>query len=177
MMSLKKTLTNLGLNALSVVSPPIGGMAANAIRGVFDLPKDAPERDIEKAINNATPEQIAALKKADQEFEIKMRELDIDVYEIDNADTRDARRFAKDTGLGSVNHLAIFNACLVILISTGVGILAYFGKLAAMTAIESAILTLVVREAFGKHEQVCNFFFGSSHGSKQKTEAIGKKNA
>ena len=45
----------------------------------------------------ATPEQIVELKKIDKDFEVKMKELDVDLYNIQTKDIQDARdRFAND---------------------------------------------------------------------------------
>ena len=52
---------------------PMGGMAANMIADVLGVPNNP--KAIEKAIQDATPEQMLELKKVEQEFELKMKEL------------------------------------------------------------------------------------------------------
>ena len=74
---------------------PMGGMAANMIADVLGVPNTP--KAIEKAVQEATPEQMLELKKAEQAFEVQMKELDVDVYKLEVADTQDARsRFSKD---------------------------------------------------------------------------------
>ena len=74
---------------------PMGGMAANMIADVLGVPNTP--KAIEKAIQEATPEQMLELKKAEQEFELQMKELDVDVFKLEVADTQDARnKFGKD---------------------------------------------------------------------------------
>jgi hypothetical protein len=51
-------------------------MAANMIADVLGC-KNEP-KEIQKAIDNATPEQMLQLKKAETEFEIKMKELEVE---------------------------------------------------------------------------------------------------
>ncbi len=46
---------------------------------------------IEKAVAEATPEQMLELKKAEQDFELQMKELDVDVFKLETADIQDAR--------------------------------------------------------------------------------------
>ena len=172
-MDLKKILGNIGVTALGSVFPPVGGMAAGVLKNVLGLNEKATEKDITDAVSKATPEQIKALKDAEYNFQIQLKELDIDVLELDKKDRMDARKFAKDTGSKSIGNLSTFNAIFVLIITVGVFVLAYAGKITNMNALEASILTLLVREAFGRYEQVCNFFFGSSHGSKQKTDIMG----
>ena len=45
---------------------PMGGMAANMISEVLGVPNNP--RSIEAAIQNATPEQMPQLKKAEKDF-------------------------------------------------------------------------------------------------------------
>ena len=174
-MDLKKVLGNMGCTALGTILPPFGGMAANLIRGVLGLDDDATAEEIVTAVNNATPEQMLALKEANNEFVITMKKLDIDVIALDQEDTKNARGFANKMGIKTVRSLAFSNTLLVVIVVVGVGFLAYSGRLANITAIEASLITLAVREVFAKQEQVYNFFFGSSHGSKQKTKIMGGK--
>ena len=52
---------------------------------------------IEKAVAKATPEQLTEIKKAELDFEARMKELDVDLYALQTQDTADARKhFAKD---------------------------------------------------------------------------------
>jgi hypothetical protein len=43
------------------------------------------------------PEQLAEIKKAELDFEARMKELDVDIFALETQDTQDARKhFAKD---------------------------------------------------------------------------------
>lgn len=174
-MDLKKILGNIGCAALGTITAPFGGMAVNVVRKVLGLKENSTEKEVIKAIEAATPEQLLALKKADNKFTVEMKKLDIDLVKIDKEDVKEARGFAERIGIRTVNALAFSTTMLVVLTVLGVGFLIYKGSLDAMTAIEASLLTLIVREAFAKQEQVYNFFFGSSSGSKSKTDLMGKK--
>ena len=60
---------------------PMGGMAANMIAEVLGVPNTP--KAIEKAMAEATPEQMLELKKAEQDFEVQMKELDVDVFKLE----------------------------------------------------------------------------------------------
>ena len=71
---------------------PLGGAAASAIASVFGC--DADERSLQKALAQATPQQLTEIKKAELDFEAKMKELDVDLYALQTADTAEARRYS-----------------------------------------------------------------------------------
>ena len=74
---------------------PMGGMAANMIAEVLGVPNNP--KSIEKAMAEATPEQMLELKKVEQDFEVKMKELEVDVFKLETEDVQDARgKFSKD---------------------------------------------------------------------------------
>ena len=90
-------------NVIGAVAPtlgtalggPMGGMAANMISEVLGC--DPEPKKIQKAIDQATPEQLAELKKVETDFEVKMKELDVDLFALETADIQDARgKFGKD---------------------------------------------------------------------------------
>lgn len=165
----------MGCAALGTQIPPFGSMAATVLRNALGLDDNAIDEDILECVSNASPEQLMKIKEAEQTFKIKLKEMDVKLEVLEKEDRNDARKFAKETGTKSINGLAIFNALFVIIITVGTFLLMYSGKIINMNALEASILTLLIREAFGRYEQVCNFFFGSSHGSKQKTELMDKR--
>ena len=79
----------------SALAGPLGGQAATIISDVLGC--GTKPKDIEKAISEASPEQLAEIKKAELEFEAQMKELDVDIFALETADKQDARRaFGKD---------------------------------------------------------------------------------
>ena len=96
-------MKNVLKNIVGAVAPtlgtalggPMGGMAANMIADVLGVPNTP--KAIEKAVAEATPEQMLELKKAEQAFEVQMKELDVDIFKLETLDTQDARKnFSKD---------------------------------------------------------------------------------
>jgi len=60
---------------------PLGGAAAKVVAEVLGC--EPRPNEIEKAIQNATPEQLAEIKKAELDYAAKMKEMDVDVFELE----------------------------------------------------------------------------------------------
>jgi hypothetical protein len=145
---------------------PVAGLAVRALTGALGLGEGTSKDEVMQAIAGATPEQLAAIKKAEQDFMVRMKELDIDVYALDQADRASARDLQAKTKSVVVPVLAI---------ATVVGffmMIAYI--LTGEVTKDSTILGVVIGAVSSKAEQVYNFFFGSSAGSKDKTSLMGK---
>jgi hypothetical protein len=69
---------------------PVGGAAASMLADVLGC--DPAPAKIERALAQATPEQLAEIKKAELSFEARMKELEVDVYALQTADIQDARK-------------------------------------------------------------------------------------
>jgi hypothetical protein len=146
-------------NVIGAVAPslgtalggPLGGAAASAIAGVLGC-ENTPQA-IEKAVAKATPEQLTEIKKAELDFEARMKELDVDLYALQTQDTADARKhFAKDW---TARFLAIALCCL------------FAGYIILVTILppdqnSDAIINLILGSITGSFSTVIAFYFGSS---------------
>tara|TARA_R100001510_G_scaffold14991_1_gene12301 strand:+ start:147 stop:623 length:477 start_codon:yes stop_codon:yes gene_type:complete len=136
----------------SAIGGPMGGMAANMIADVLGVPND--QKSIETAIQNATPEQMLELKKAEQAFEIQMKELDVDVFELEVADKQNARSmFSKDW------------TARIIGIATIAGFLGYIFLVTLQPPEQNseALINLVLGYLGGLASAIISFYFGASH--------------
>jgi hypothetical protein len=130
---------------------PLGGAAASAIAGVLGCDNDP--QSLQKALAKATPEQLSEIKKAELDFEARMKELDVDLYALQTADTADARKhFAKDW---TARFLAIA-LCLL-----------FAGYIVLVTILppdqnSDAIINLILGSITGSFSTVIAFYFGSS---------------
>lgn len=150
----------------SAVGGPLAGMATKAISEALLGKPDGSETELLAAAAMATPEQLLALKKAEQEFSVQMRKLDIDLERIANDDRNSARNREIKTKDLTPKLLAGF-------ISAG-----YFGVLFYMLMYglpqnggSEAMLVMLgtLGTAWGG---VVAYYFGSSAGSKAKDEII-----
>lgn len=152
----------------SAVGGPLAGMATKAISEALLGKPDGSEAELMQAAAKATPEQLLALKKAEQEFEVQMRELDIDLERIAHADRDSARNREIKTKDLTPKILAGF-------VTAG-----YFGVLFYMLrnglpqhgGSEAMLVMLgTLGTAWGG---VVAYYFGSSAGSKEKTDAMNR---
>jgi len=130
----------------------MGGMAANMIADVLGVPND--QKSIETAIQNATPEQMLELKKAEQAFEVQMKELDVDVFELEVADKQNARSiFSKDW---TARIIGLF---------TIAGFLGYIFLVTLQPPEQNseALINLVLGYLGGLASAIISFYFGASH--------------
>ena len=158
-------IKNLLKNVVGAVAPtlgtalggPMGGMAANLIAETLGVPNNP--KSIEKALNEATPEQMLELKKAEQEFEVQMKELDVDVFKLETADKRDARgKFSKDW------TARIIGMCVV------GGFMGYIFLVTLQPPEQNseALINLVLGYLGGLASAVISFYFGASHTKEDK---------
>lgn len=145
---------------------PLAGAAAQTIGRVLLQREDATQDQLEAAVYEASPEQLAALRAADQEFRAQMRALDIDVYRLEVADRAGAR------ALYAVNYLPQ-------LILSGVYVGGYFvtlgllmrGVLQPPAELRETLQTLLA--TLGAVVMlIMQFWFGTSFGSREKTAAL-----
>ena len=162
------------LNIIRTVAPsiatalggPLAGMAVTAVSNAILGRPDGSEEQIAAAMQSATPEQLLALKKAEQEFLIHMRELDIDLERIAGEDRNSARGREIKTKDWAPKLLA------------GLVTVGYFGVLFWMLrfglpANGSSEALLVMLGALGSAwAGVITYYFGSSAGSRAKDDII-----
>ena len=164
------------LNVVRTVAPtiatavggPLAGMATRAISEALLGKPDGSEAELVQAAANATPEQLLALKNAEQDFAVRMRELDIDLERIANEDRAGARDREIKTKDWTPKALA------------GLITFGYFGVLFFMllnglptTGGSEAMLVMLgtLGTAWGG---VVAYYFGSSAGSRDKNDTISK---
>ena len=141
----------------TAIGGPMGGMAANMIAEVLGVPND--QKSIEKAIQNATPEQMLELKKAEQQFEVQMKELDVDVFKLETQDKQNARSiFSKDW------------TARVIGVSIIGGFLGYIFLVTLQPPEQNseALINLVLGYLGGLASAIISFYFGASNTPEKK---------
>jgi hypothetical protein len=122
-------------------------------------------QDNPKAINNAiqqaTPEQMMELKKAEKEFEAQMKQLEIDVFKLEVQDKQDARgKFSKDW------------TARIMGIATLGGFLGYIFLVTIQPPEQNseALINLVLGYLGGLASAVISFYFGASNTSDKGQE-------
>ena len=168
MESLLSLVRTVAPSLASAVGGPLAGMAVRTISDALLGKPDGTEAELAEAAAKATPEQLLALKQAEQDFAVRMRELDIDLERISNADRDSARNREVATKDWTPRILA------------GLITVGYFGALFYMLrnglppqgGSEAMLVMLgTLGTAWGG---VVAYYFGSSAGSKEKTDALNK---
>ena len=111
---------------------------------------------IEKAVAEATPEQMLELKKVEKDFEVKMKELEVDVFKLEVQDTQDARsNFSKDW------------TARIMGIATVGGFLGYIFLVTLQPPEQNseALINLVLGYLGGLASAVISFYFGASNSN------------
>ncbi len=151
---------------------PMGGLATKAISSaLFGDDEPATGKELDKKIAHAIqddPEALLLLKKADQDFDSRMKELDIDILEISAADRADARGMAKTLGLYPQIILSS-----VYVVTFAVIMYLVFAGTVSLSGAQANMANILIGILSAGLLQIMNFFFGSSSGSKEKTSLIG----
>ena len=135
---------------------PVGGAAASMLADVLGC--DPVPQKIERALAQATPEQLAEIKKAELDFEVRMKELEVDVYALETKDIQNAREsFSEDWTARAIALLSIV----------------LFGGYVLLVTVQPAddndlnVVNLVLGYLGGIVSSVVSFYFGASKsGSK-----------
>lgn len=138
----------------SALSGPMGGMAGGVIAKVLGV--DNNQAAIENAMQNATPEQLLEIKKAEKDFEVKMKELNVDVFKLETQEKQHARSmFSKD-----------WTARIIGIAMIG-GFLGYIFLVTIQPPEQNseALINLVLGYLGGLASAVISFYFGASNKS------------
>lgn len=165
-MDWKGLLGSIAPTFATALGGPVAGMAVKALSNTLLGHEDGTEADIGIAMANASPSDILKIKEADNAFKLEMQKNGIDLEKIAADDRASARDLQKQTRSKTVPILA------------GLTVAGFFGVvgwvLSGKVSLESTLLGFVLGQVSAKAEQVYNYYFGSSAGSKEKTDLLGK---
>ena len=141
----------------TALAGPLGGTAAQAISAVLGCKNDP--KSISTAMQSATPEQLAEIKKAELDFEAQMKKMDVDIFALETADVQDARQAFKGDWTPRVFGLfSLFGFIGYIFLVT----------IQPPDANSDTIVSLVLGYLGGLVSGISSFYFGASHGGKDK---------
>jgi len=150
---------------------PLAGAAVKALAGSL-LGQDGSEDEVSAALASASPDQLLALKKADQDFSARMKELDIDVFKIDAGDRDSARRREV-----SAND-SLTPRVLAVAITLGFfGVLYYVITHGISDGSGGTTVAILVGSLGTAWTGIVSYYFGSSAGSTAKSAQIANMTA
>ena len=164
-MSWKTLIRNVAPTLGAALGGPAGGMAVKFLAEKFLGDAKGSEQELATFIENATPTQMLEIKKADQQFALQMRELDIDVFELEVGDRQNARNLFKVNMWPQI----ILSALFIVGYFAILAILMYFNDVEINDRV-FGILNTVIGVLTAAIPMILQFWFGSSLGSKQKDQ-------
>lgn len=156
----KKVVGSVAPAFATALGGPLAGMATKAISSAVLGRDDGTEIDIIEAIEIGGPDVLLKIKEAGNAFDIKMKELDIDLEKVVAADRDSARKREVETKDNMPKVLAV-----MILTSF---IAMVFAVLFGWSTVEGALAGTLIGYISAKAEQVVTYYFGSSAGSSKK---------
>jgi hypothetical protein len=160
-------LGQLAPTLATALGGPMAGLAVKTLSNVL-LGNETGDADaVAAALQNATPEQLADVKKIDADFKVRMKELEIDLERISSGDRDSARKREMSVGDYTPKILAAgitlgFFGCLFWMFLYGVPKNGNEALLLMLGALQTAFTGVIA------------YYFGSSSGSRAKDELISK---
>ena len=158
-------LAQVAPTVATALGGPLAGLAVKTLSEAMFGHQDASESDVSAALMSATPEQLQKLKETDATFKLKMKELDIDLEKIEAGDRDSARNMQIRTNDWIPRAMAI-------MVTFGFfGILAWL-LVRGVPPSGSETLIYMLGALGTAWTGIVQFYFGSSAGSKAKTDAM-----
>jgi hypothetical protein len=145
---------------------PFGGMAGKFIAEKLGVD----EKDLPDVLEGADSETLLKIRNSDNEFKLRLRELGIQEEQLHSQDRASARDLAVKTSLMPQSIIAtVFIVGFIAVLYT------VFTQTMEFTTDQAMLANVLLGILSAGVMQIMNFFFGSSSGSKEKTQLIGKK--
>lgn len=152
---------------------PLAGLAVSAVSDALLGRPDGSEGEISVALTAGGPDAVLKLKQADQAFAARMRELDIDLEKMHQADRASAREREAKTGDRATPRW------LAGTIVGGFLLMVWYvlsGQVAGLKdPVAAGLIGTLIGYVSAKADQVVSYYFGSSSGSAEKNELLAKR--
>ncbi|CAG4900899.1 hypothetical protein [Paraburkholderia saeva] len=176
------------LNVVKTLAPTIGtalggplvGGAIMALESVFgitakpDASTDDRQADLAAAISGATPEQLAAMRKADQDYAVAMATAGFKDTETLASLTVQDRVSARDMQVSTKSMMAPILASLIIGGSLFAAGAILMGKVSYANTTEATMVGTVMGYLFSEAKAVLSFYFGSTSDTGQVNDLLAK---
>jgi hypothetical protein len=157
-MKLGGLLKSLAPNIASAAGGPLAGMAVKMVAAKLSLPESTTANEIEDLIERE-PDKAVLVKQADEDFKLKIREMEIDLesFKTEVEDRKDARAaFSTDLTpkLFSVLTLLLYGAFVLMV------------TMMPHDQNDETIISLVLGQLSGILGTAAAFYYGGSNGKK-----------
>jgi hypothetical protein len=159
----KKTISVVAPTLGAALGGPLGGLAGQILGGLVG---GEDPKALEEAILTQKPETLLALKQAENDFKVKLRELEIEEDKLVFNDRGNARDLAKvDMGPHKMLSLIFIGGYFIILAAFFVGKIEVAQEMREPFLILLGVITANV-------PAIMQFWFGTSSGSQRKTDIL-----
>jgi hypothetical protein len=159
----KKTISVVAPTLGAALGGPLGGLAGQILSGLVG---GEDPKALEEAILTQKPETLLALKQAENDFKVKLRELEIEEDKLVFNDRGNARDLAKvDMGPHKMLSLIFIGGYFIILAAFFVGKIEVAQEMREPFLILLGVITANV-------PAIMQFWFGTSSGSQRKTDIL-----
>jgi len=157
-------LKTLAPTIATALGGPLAGMAVSAVAKAIGCEPDEVQGIISS--NKLTAEQVASIQLAELELKKQAQSMNLDFAKL----TVEDRKSARDMQIATKSMLVPSLAILIVSAFIGVVI----ATLGGFAVVDSVLAGTLIGYLSAKAEQVVNFYFGSSAGSKEKTDLLAK---
>jgi hypothetical protein len=164
----KETLAAIAPTVATAIGGPMAGMAVKMAASALGV-EESPEA-LEKAIVSGDPEVMLKLKQAEQDFIVKLKELDYKIEELHQKDRSSARTLFSVNKWPQIVLSSVFITGYFIVLS-----FIMFGEVSTPDSMQDVVVLLLgilTREV----PTIMQFWFGSSSGSKDKAVELTSLN-
>jgi hypothetical protein len=164
----KEVLGKLAPTAATLLGGPFAGLAVGAVVKALGLPEGSTEEQIQATVNNGlTGEQLLALRLAEIDVQKHLQDNGIELEKIASNDRDSARKREIEIKDNTPKVLAY-------LVTLG-----FFGTLTALmtgqvNTVGHDVLLVMVGSLGTAWTGIIAYYFGSSAGSKEKTNLLAK---
>ena len=151
----------------TAIAGPFGGIAASFIADKLGVPEKTVQA-VTEALGNVTPEQAVQVRAAEVEFKKWLADNDLKREQLAYTDTQGAR----DMQIATHSYIPGFLAIFVTLGFFGILIALMYGQV--MKTDELLVMLGSLGTAW---TGIIAYYFGSSHGSAQKTSLLAQADA
>jgi len=160
-------LKTIAPTVATALGGPLAGMAVSAVAKAIGCEPDEVQGIISS--NKLTAEQVASIQLAELELKKQAQSMNLDFAKL----TVEDRKSARDMQIATKSMLVPSLAILIVSAFIGVVI----ATLGGFAVVDSVLAGTLIGYISAKAEQVVNFYFGSSAGSKEKTDLLAKADA
>lgn len=146
---------------------PVASLAVTALIKAIGLGDDATPDDLQAALVSGKPELLMQLRAAEQDFQLKLKQADIDMEKVfaqDRASAREREVAVRDWAPAVIASVVVTGFFLVL------GTMAFF----VLPVENKDALMLMVGGLIGSFAGIIAYYFGSSPGQQQRANALSR---